>query len=501
MATHDITPEQLSQRVVDAGLVESRLMESMWAELGTREVHLDDLTSLLLRRELLTNFQLDRLFKGEKGGYFYGDFKVLYLVGNGTFARVYRAVNVKTDRIVAIKALRKRFRDDRSMTEQFIREGKIGMQLRHPNIVPIYEADPLPIPHLVMEFVEGRNLREFIRVRKKLNADEALRLIVDMLAGLAYAAERGHTHRDLKMSNVLITARGQAKLVDFGLAGIQVGTAGGDDASNPRTIDYAGLERASGVRNNDPRSDLYFAGVILYNMLAGVSPIGEGRDRLTRLSVARYQNIKPITVYDQNLPSRLVAFVMRALELNPEKRYASAQEMHDDAKRLMARLQAGDMSESESNEPIPDAPEPAADAKVPSDQEGQSRTVLVVESKMEMQDLLRDRLKKHGYRVLVFNEPQRALNRLLESETRLCDCVIFCTGELGEIALDGFNEFGNHEATKDLPAILFVDNKQTNIIKSAQLSDRRVLLSMPLRVRELRDTLLRLLRTQVGQAS
>jgi DNA-binding response OmpR family regulator len=167
----------------------------------------------------------------------------------------------------------------------------------------------------------------------------------------------------------------------------------------------------------------------------------------------------------------------------------------------MARLQAGDMSESESNEPIPDAPEPAADAKVPSDQEGQSRTVLVVESKMEMQDLLRDRLKKHGYRVLVFNEPQRALNRLLESETRLCDCVIFCTGELGEIALDGFNEFGNHEATKDLPAILFVDNKQTNIIKSAQLSDRRVLLSMPLRVRELRDTLLRLLRTQVGQAS
>jgi serine/threonine-protein kinase len=499
--SQDITPEQLSQRVVDAGLLDSRQMESMWAELGTREVHLDDLTSLLLRKEVLTNFQLDRLFKGEKGGYFYGDFKVLYLVGNGTFARVYRAVNVKTGRIVAIKALRKRFRDDRNMTEQFIREGKIGMQLRHPNIVPIYEADPLPIPHLTMEFVEGRNLREFIRVRKKLDAAEALRLIVDVLAGLAYAAERGHTHRDLKMSNVLITSRGQAKLVDFGLAGIQTATPGGDDASNPRTIDYAGLERASGVRNNDPRSDLYFAGVILYNMLAGVSPIGEARDRITRLSVARYQNIKPITVHDQNLPTRLVAFVMRALELNPEKRHASAKEMHDDAKRLLARLQAGDATELDSNEPLPDAPEPVAETKIPSDQEGQNRTILVVESKIEMQDLLRDRLKKHGYRVLVFNEPKRALNRVLDSERKLCDCVIFCTGELGEIALDGFNEFGATDQTKDLPAILFVDNKQSSLIKGAQLADHRVLLSMPLKVRELRDMLLKLLQTQVEQAS
>ena len=83
------------------------------------------------------------MFKGEKGGYFYGENKVLYLVGTGTFARVYRAVNTKTAKIVAIKALRKRFRDDKDMTDQFIREGKIGMQLRHPNIVPIYESDPL----------------------------------------------------------------------------------------------------------------------------------------------------------------------------------------------------------------------------------------------------------------------------------------------------------------------------------------------------------------------
>ena len=497
---HDISPEQLSQRIQDAQLVDSRVMDSLWAELGTRDVRLEDLTSILLRKELLTNFQLDRLFKGEKSGYFYGDYKVLYLVGNGTFARVYRAVNVKNGRIVAVKALRKRFRDDKSMTEQFIREGKIGMLLRHPNIVPIYEADHLPSPHLVMEFVEGRNLREFLRVRKRLEPVEAVRLSVDMLAGLASAAERGHTHRDLKLSNVLITSRGQAKLVDFGLAGIQIGAGTpGDDASNPRTIDYAGLERASGVRNNDPRSDLYFAGVILYHMLAGVSPIGEARDRLSRLSVARYQNIKPITVHDPDLPPRLVAFVMRALELNPEKRHASAKEMHDDAKRLLARLQAGDLGESDASEPEP-APEPVADVKPASDQEGSNRTVLVIESKMEMQDLLRDRLKKHGYRVLVFSEPQRAMNRLTDSAVKLCDCAIFSTSELGEVAVRGFNEFGAHEATKDVPAILFVDPRHAALAAEAQLADHRVVLSMPLKLRELRDTLLRLLRP-VGQVS
>ncbi len=308
--TSSLSPEQLTQRIVDAGLLDSRQLESLWAELGTREIELADLTSILLRKELLTNFQLDRLFKGERSGYFYGDYKVLYLVGTGTFARVYRAVNIKTGRIVAVKALRKRFRDDRDMVEQFIREGKIGMQLRHPNIVPIYESDPLPTPHMTMEFVEGSNLREFVRVRKKLDPLEGLRVAVDILAGLAYASERGHTHRDLKMSNVLITSRGQAKLVDFGLAGMQPTGTKVEDAGNPRTIDYAGLERASGVRNNDPRSDLYFVGVILYNMIAGVSPIGESRD-------ARYQVIKPFTVHDPIVPLSLVAFIMRSLELNP----------------------------------------------------------------------------------------------------------------------------------------------------------------------------------------
>ena len=495
-----ITPEKLGQRIVDAGLLDTRQMDSVWAELGTREARLDDLTSLLLRKELLTNFQVERLLKGERSGYFYGDYKVLYLVGTGTFARVYRSVHMKTGRIVAVKALRKRFREDENMTEQFVREGKVGMELRHPCIVPIYEVASKPSPFLTMEFVEGRNLREFTRVRKKLEPVESLRIAVDILAGLTYAAEKGMTHRDLKMSNVLVTSRGRGKLVDFGLAGLQPSTTGKDEESgNPRTIDYAGLERACGTRNNDPRSDLFFAGVILYNMLTGIPPLGETKDRLTRLSVGRYQNIKPLGAVEPGLPNRLVAFVMRSLELQPEKRYSTAAEMHEDAKRLLIKLEAGELNDQEAADAAALQPEAIVEKKIASEQEGANHTVMVVESKTEMQDLLRERLKRHGYRVLIFSDPKRAINRFQEHDARVADCVMFCAPDLGEAAVDAFNEFGARSATKDIPAILFVDSRQGELTKTAQLADHRVLLSTPLKVRELRETLLKLLRPQASE--
>jgi len=486
-----ISPEQLCQRIGDAGLLDARQFEALWAELGTREVTLEQVTGLLLRKELLTNYQLDRLLKGEKGGYFYGgDYRVLYLVGTGTFARVYRAVNSKTGRIVCVKALRKRFRDDKAMCEQFLREGKIGVQLRHPCIVPIYEVLEQPSPSLVMEFVEGSNLREFQRMRKKMQPVESMRLTVDILSGLVYAFQQGMTHRDLKMSNVLVTSRGRAKLVDFGLAGLQSGNKGDSEETNPRTIDYAALERASFCKNNDPRSDLFFVGAMLYNMLAGTSPIGDHKDRLSRLSSGRFQNIKPIQFLEPSVPGRLAAFIMRSLELNAEKRYSSAQEMHDDARRILVRLEAGDFSDADPTET------PAAVPKallLPQDHEGANKSIMVVESKIEMQNVLRDRLKKYGYRVLIYSDPKRAIKRFVDDDHQPADCILFCAEHLGAEALESFNEMMNIAATKEVPALLFVNGQQTSLIKAAQLAPHRKLLSTPLKVRELRDALVKLL--------
>ncbi len=494
----EMTAEILGQKITDAGLLDSHQLEAVWGELGTREVTVDQFTSLLMRRELLTNFQLDRLFKGERSGYFYGGFKVQYLVGTGTFARVYRAVERNTGRVVAVKVLRKRFREDDVGIEQFLREGQIVAGLRHPNIVPIYEVSSnTNAPYLVMEFVEGRNLRDTVKVRKKLTPVESMRIIIDVLTGLAFAAEKGMSHRDLKLSNVLITSKGRAKLVDFGLAAIRsTESVKDDDSPNARTIDYAGLERASGCRANDPRSDLFFVGCMLYHIVSGVPAMYETRDRIQRLSVARYQSIKPLSQVDPTVHRAIAAFVAKAIEVAPEKRYTNPTEMLEDAKKVQARVEAGDIADAEAAAAAAAAGEvvPMSTAiKPPSEMEGASRSVMIVESRMEMQDVFREKLKKYGYRVLVFGDPVRAIARIEDSPTKLVDCVLFSTLSLADDSLEAFNKFGASEATKKIPAILFVDPKQSELIKQAKLSDKRVLVSMPLKVRELRETLTKLL--------
>ncbi len=199
---------------------------------------------------------------------------------------------------MAVKVLRNRYSENRAQASLFVREGRVGCALRHPNIVPIYEVVSEGKTHfLVMEFVEGRNLREFVRIRKKLDPLEATQMMIGITDGLRYAFETARlTHRDLKMSNVLVSSRGEAKLVDFGLASMD-DTLTDDalaDLPNTRTVDYAALERATGVRKDDVRSDIYFLGCIYYNMLTGQPPLVETRDRLQRLSKQRFLDVVPI---------------------------------------------------------------------------------------------------------------------------------------------------------------------------------------------------------------
>src|SRR5690349_14185825 len=134
------TAEELAQRALDYNLLDQWQMQNVWGELGSQEVTLDALRRLLLGRDLLTYFQIEHLLAEDRDSFFYGDYKILYLVGTGTFARVYRAVNPSTGQIVAVKALRKRFAEIKEEAERFHREGVVGMTLKHPNIVPIYSV-------------------------------------------------------------------------------------------------------------------------------------------------------------------------------------------------------------------------------------------------------------------------------------------------------------------------------------------------------------------------
>ncbi|MFO7904438.1 MAG: protein kinase domain-containing protein [Planctomycetota bacterium] len=505
----EMTAEKFAQRAFDYDLVDAHQLESVWGEFGSREVPLDEFTKLMVRRELLTNFQVDRLLSGKREGYFYGNYKVLYMVGSGTFARVYRATHRESKRHRAVKVLRKRYAEDMVTTQQFLREARVLMPLRHPNIVPVHEVlEEHHRPFMVMDFIEGQNLRDFIKVRKRLDLEVSLGLTADVLSGLDYALDKGVTHRDMKLSNVLISSHGRAKLVDFGLAAI---TADMSEeaiaaAANPRSIDYAGLERITGVRKNDPRSDIYFTGVMLYHILSGKPPLHETRDRIKRLSVERYRGVKPLGAVLPNCPNYVVALVNKAMDLKADRRYQTPRDMLDDLERVMERVKAGDKgvraSEAMIDRNIPDNADSATNNSAANngaaEREGENRTVMLVESHGKTQDAMRNALKKRGYRVLVFGSPRRALQRFeghLEEEP-LADCIIFSARELEDEAVDAFNEFGEDESTKDIPAILLVKRANKDQIRRARTNERRVVLPLGLKIRQLRAKLFELLRKE-----
>ncbi len=477
----ELSPEQLAQRASDLNLVDRRQLESIWGELGSHNVSLSEMQRVLLGRGILTNYQFDRLARGERSGFFYGNYKVLYLVGTGSFARVYRAVHTESGQIVALKILRRRFSETPLQTEQFLREGRMGSKLRHPNIVPIFEVFSVKRTYLlVMEFVEGQNLREFLRARKKLSFSDSVNIAIDVTAGMAHAADRGITHRDLKLSNVLISSSGRAQLVDFGLAAAATGDGDDEEIINPRTIDYAGLERTTNVRKDDPRTDIFFNGCMFYQMLCGVAPLSETRDRLKRTSHTRFQEIKPLQEVDPELPIRLAMIVNKSMELNPEKRFQSQAEMLFELKNVQTRIKEGNLDRDEI---VVDTPKTHT---------GPPKTVMVVESNPKMQDFFRAQLKKEGYRVLVMRSPSLAAKRL-DGEPGVVDCVVFSCLGLGSEGLEAFNRLGTNGTTHQLPAILLLNKRQTEWESNASLSDHRIAVTMPVKMRKFRETLDQLL--------
>lgn len=485
------TAEKLAQRIFDVGLLDNLQIESSWSELGSRDVPLDDYISFMLRKQFLTNLQVDRLLKKERYGYFYGKYKIMYLVGAGSFARVYRGSNIETGEVVAIKVLRNRFVADVEVQQQFLKEASLVKQLRHINIVPVYEVGTeRNRPYMVMEFVEGQNLREFLKVRKRMEIDESLSVLEDVSKGLEYALTQDVTHRDLKISNVLITSTRRAKLVDFGLAAVSALAKEQGAKGAQRSIDYVGLERISGVNKDDPRSDLYFAGCMLYHMLTGVAPLSDTRDRAQRLNTARFRDVRPMVDIDESLPPSVVHLTNKAMELDANKRFQTPSEMLAQVRGVRRQLKEGDVEETVIGEP--GSKRTVRREKV--EREGENRSVMIVESNIEMQDLLRDLLKRRGYRVLVIGNAQRALQRFEKDHP--ADCVIFCTTELAKDAIEAFNDFGKAERTKGTPAVLFLDEHHVDMTAMVNTSDHRVLLPMPLKVRQLRMILLKLLSSE-----
>lgn len=498
----DLSAEQLAQRIHDCGLMTARNVDVALSQAGGRgRANLNDFIMVLLEGEHLTNWQISRVVEGQRRGFFYGNWKILYLIGAGTFARVYRASHTKTGDIKAVKVLRQRYSNDTDSREQFMREAKMVMKLRHPNIVPIHEVEEdKGRIYMVMDFVEGQNLREYVRAHKKVPNLTALKIIRDLTAGLAYAAEHNIYHRDMKLSNVLLSAKGQAKLVDFGLA-----TVSGDDddgGGGPRSIDYAGLERCTGVRRDDTRSDIYFVGCMLYQMVTGVPPLEETRERIKRLAAKRYTDSAPVTVHDPTLPHRIVIFINRMMDLNAENRIQTAAQCQQEADAVIKAIESGDNKTYDAELSQQEASQ--YEALISQQEEGRGKTLMLIESNLKVQDGLRDRLKKIGYRVLITADPVRGLSRFEDldpAEECPADCVIFGCAGLGRSAVTAFESFAQGEYTSQIPAILITTDKVNQHINAQFFDKNRLQLEMPVKFKSVKRALRKLLKLSPATAS
>ncbi len=356
---------------------------------------------ILEKKSLLTQWQSHKLIRGDADGYFLGGYRILYKIASGSFGRVFRADHPDSGRIVAIKILRNRWSENQQRVDLFFREGRVGMTLKHPNIVEILdvgqEATTLQY-YIVMEFVEGGNLREIQQVRKaggendgKFPASEALKYVEDAASGLVYAFSRGVTHRDMKLTNVLISTDKTAKLVDFGLAQV---AAGGEDRGDrdkdkvDRTVDYAGLERATEVKQGDVRSDIYFLGCVLYELLTARSPLAMSRDRHARMQRQRFESVVPMRRDEVQAPPSVFALVETMMAFDPQQRYQTPAQLLEAIKSARRDVEARS----------------ASGAAV-------QRSLYIVVDHERLQEKMRDKFKEWGYKVLVARDPSLAFDR------------------------------------------------------------------------------------------
>ena len=263
-------------------------------------------------------------------------YRVLELVGSGGMANVYKALNLGNHRYVAIKVLKEEFINDEEFLRRFQREAKAVLHLSHENIVHAYgvgEYDGLP--YIVLEFVEGQTLKQIIVENGPMPQRLAVAFSVQVLSALSAAHNAGIIHRDVKPQNVIITADGVAKLTDFGIAReVEANTvtyAGGSTILG--SVHYLSPEQAKG-KQVTTGSDLYSAGIMLYEMLTGRVPFDSDNSVAIALMHLHDDPVPPIQVNPKISPA-INDVVLRALNKNLTERYASANEMIRHLKRAL----------------------------------------------------------------------------------------------------------------------------------------------------------------------
>ncbi len=258
-----------------------------------------------------------------------GRYEIMEVIGVGGMAVVYKAFDNIDHRIVAVKILKNEYLANEDFKRRFRNESKAIAVLSHPNIVKVYDVSfGDAIQYIVMEHIEGITLKEYINQQGVVNPREAIYFITQILRALKHAHDKGIVHRDIKPQNILLIADGTIKVTDFGIARISENATRTMTDGAIGSVHYISPEQAKGSIT-DSRTDLYSAGVILYEMLTGKLPFQS--DNAVSVALMQLQNdpIRPREI-NPSIPQGLEEIIIRAMQKSPIDRYQSANEMISD---------------------------------------------------------------------------------------------------------------------------------------------------------------------------
>jgi serine/threonine-protein kinase len=276
-----------------------------------------------------------------------GKYEILDVLGRGGMGVVYRAIDKHIGREVAIKTLTEGFAGDTTMLERFYEEGRRTGRLNHPNIVTVYDlGDDNGMPYIVMECVAGETLEAILRSGRALPLADGLQIVAEMCSALGYAHLNKVIHRDVKPANIFVQPDGKAKLLDFGIARLEKREADQNLTRTGHLIGTVGYMAPERLRGEvlDGRSDIFSAGIVLYQMIAGQRPF-TGTDNLVMQRILTEPH-PPLHTVAPDCPAALQQIVDRALAKPLDDRYASAEEMAADLATVIAGLrceQAGEL--------------------------------------------------------------------------------------------------------------------------------------------------------------